>query len=538
MKVLSALCALAGGLLVVLGAGVDLLIGGTPGLGGIQIAGLGAGLALLVAAHGLARRPAGRLTTADAPWIVGTIAIAGAGALLAIGQVTAPPSHVDPSLNQRLLMVERSVRPPGRGSERCLARAQLRLPALRLEPVVSGFTKPVYVTTSGDGSERLFVVEKAGRIWIARAGAATETPFLDIYDRVLSDDRPGGNWEQGLLSVAFPPDFASSGRFYVHYTALPDGEIRVSRFRIGTDADRADPDSEEILLALSSAGSIHNGGQLQFGPDGMLYVSLGDGGGEMWPHGDPEVYGSGAVEYRDAGEDPIIPPESGYAVEDIERDDPWNQAQNPSSLFGSILRIDVSVDTGYAIPPDNPFATDEERSSGQRRSEIWAYGLRNPWRFSFDSCDGALFAGDVGRSSYEEIDLIVKGGNYGWDVMEGGHCNAPWEPQACSSAGFEFPIATYGHPNVDPSGGNAVVGGYVYRGTRIPALVGRYLFADFLSSRVWALTPEGVRSPAWHRDELMTVGFLPSSFGVDAEGEILIVDYGGTVYRLVADSEP
>lgn len=532
-SILAVLLALLGGLGVVAAVAVDFVTGGAPGMGTVQLAALGVGLALLIAAQGLARRTAGGLGVADVPWIVGAAAFLVGSGLLVLGRDTAPPPPPDLSLNPRLLSVERSVRPPGRGTARCLPIRDRRFPPLRLEPVVAGLQKPVYAMPAGDGSGRLFVVEKGGRIRIARNGRVADRPFLDIHERVVSDERPPASWEQGLLSVAFPPDFSIAGRFYVHYTAVPDGEIRVSRFRVSGDPDRADPASEEVLLAISSVGPIHNGGQLAFGPDGMLYVGVGDGGGYMWPHGDPDDYGSGAVEHRRAEHDPIIPPE--YTEADIVRDDPWNMAQDLSTLLGAILRLDVSADSGYSIPPDNPFAGDEERPGRSTRGEIWAYGLRNPWRFSFDACDGALFAGDVGRSSYEEVDLVVKGGNYGWDVMEGGHCSPPWEPQDCSSAGFEYPIVAYGHLQIDPAGGNAVMGGYVYRGTRIPALVGRYVFGDFISSRVWALTPEGARSPIWHMDELMKLEFLPSSFGLDADGELLIIDYGGTVYRLVAD---
>jgi len=533
----SILLGIIGAALVIASAATDLLGWGDPGFGMSQVAGITAGLALIAAGHGLARWSAGSLGVRDVPWILGVLSV-----LLAVGALwgtarTAPPlpEDWDPlvwSIGERLLEVERSTRAARRGAERCYPPAALEPASFAVSPVVSGLSKPVYVTTAGDGSRRLFVVEKGGTIRIVEGGSLRDDPFLDISERVVSDARPGASWEQGLFSVAFPPDFAERGRFYIHYTAVPDGTVTISRFRVSDDPNRADPDSEETLLAISTIGPIHNGGQLEFGPDGYLYVAVGDGGGHRWPSGGAGTYGTGAVEYVDG--DPIVPPGSGFTEGDIEKDDPWNQAQSLRTLRGKILRIDVGGDSSYTIPADNPFADDDERTRG----EIWAYGLRNPWRFSFDSCDGALFAGDVGRSRYEEVDLIEPGANYGWKVMEGGHCFPPWRPQRCSSAGLEFPIAEYGHLDVDPAGGSAVVGGYVYRGRRLPSLTGRYVFGDFLSKRIWALTPTERANSGWRVDELMTLDFLPSSFGLDHDGELLIVGYDGTVYRLVASGRP
>lgn len=530
------LLACGGAVMVVGSAGLDLLGYGSPGLGAVQIGGIAVGLAVLAVAHRLARGPDSRLGIRDAPWILGVLAIVAAAGAIVIGP--RPPSPPDRfrefSINERLLELERSVRVPRRASPRCEPAGDLRLRPVALEPVVTGLRKPVHVTTAGDGTRRLFIVEKGGTIRTALDGRLRESPFLDIRDQVVSDDRPPASWEQGLLSVAFPPDYATAGRFYVHYTAVPDGTITVARFRVSDDRDRALPDSEQTILTVQTVGPNHNGGQLAFGPDGYLYISIGDGSGEMWPSGDPAVYGDAAVEFGPDGE-PLIPPGSGYGPWDRVRDDPWRQAQNLGTLRGKILRIDVSGDSAYAVPTDNPFAADDDPET---RGEIWAYGLRNPWRFSFDGCDGALFAADVGASEYEEVDLIVKGGNYGWSVMEAGHCFVPpWRPQHCDTAGLVFPIAEYRHLEDNPLGGKAVVGGHVYRGAEMPWLAGRYVFGDFMSARLWALTPSSESSSGWQMDELTTVGVLPTSFGVDADGELLVVDYGGAVHRLVPGTD-
>lgn len=522
-----------GAAMIVGSASLDLLGYGSPGVGAMQIGGIAVGLAIVAVAHRLARGPASRLGSRDAPWILGVLAIVAAAGAIVVGP--RPPSPPDRfrefSVNERLLELERSVRAPRRGSPRCEPARDLALRPVALEPVVTGLRKPVHVTTAGDGTRRLFIVEKGGTIRIALDGSLQETPFLDIRDQVVSDDRPPASWEQGLLSVAFPPDYATSGRFYVHYTVVPDGTVTISRFRVSDDPDRALPDSEEAILTVQTVGPNHNGGQLAFGPDGYLYVSIGDGSGEMWPSGDPAVYGDAAVEFDGTDGEPLIPPGSDYGAYDRIRADPWQQGQDLSTLRGKILRIDVSGDSGYAVPADNPFAADDDPDT---RGEIWAYGLRNPWRFSFDECDGALFTADVGASEYEEVNLVVGGGNYGWSVMEAGHCFLPpWLPQHCDSEGLIFPIAEYRHLEDNPLGGKAVVGGHVYRGSRMPWLAGRYVFGDFMSARLWALTPTAEALSGWRMDELMTMGGLPVSFGVDADGELLVVGYGGAVQRLV-----
>lgn len=357
-------------------------------------------------------------------------------------------------------------------------------PTVSLEPVLSGFRAPVYVTHAGqDPSEpaRLFVVEKEGRIHLMENGSLLPTAFLDITDRVGSE-----NNEQGLLSVAFPPDFAASGIFYVNYTDR-GGDTIIARYRLLADnLGQADPRSEQKILQIEQPATNHNGGQLQFGPDGYLYIGTGDGGR--------------------AG-------------------DPWGNAQNPDVLLGKMLRIDVAGTDSYTVPADNPLL-----DQPGTRPEIWAIGLRNPWRFSFDRTTGALYIADVGQNKYEELDFqpaTSSGGeNYGWDVMEGSHCFEP--PNGCASEGLVPPIAEYDH-----SQGCSVTGGYVYRGTRNPEMDGVYFFGDFCSGNIW-----GVRqnvSGEWEMALLLDTDMNISSFGEDSAGEIYVVDFrGGEIYHLVA----
>jgi glucose/arabinose dehydrogenase len=340
---------------------------------------------------------------------------------------------------------------------------------------VIGLESPVYVTHAGDGSGRLFVVEQTGVILIIRAGRLLPRPFLDIRGRVIA----GG--EMGLLSVAFHPQYARNGRFFVNYTA--DGaSLRtvIAEYRVSAaDANVAEP-AGRVLLEIAQPYRNHNGGLNLFGPDGMLYIGMGDGG-------------SGG--------------------------DPHNNGQRLDTLLGKLLRIDVDGAAPYRVPPDNPFVG---RSGA--RGEIWAYGLRNPWRFSFDRTTGRLFLADVGQNQWEEIDLIQKGGNYGWRTMEGAHCFNP--PDGCSRTGLILPIAEYGR-----EGGCSITGGYVYRGGRIRDLVGRYLFGDYCSGTLWALRDDGGR---WVRESLLDTGLRISSFGEDQAGELYVVDHRGTVQQLVS----
>ena len=353
-------------------------------------------------------------------------------------------------------------------------------PTIGLELAFSGFQAPVYLTHAGD-PDRLFVVEKAGRIWLIEGGERLPTPFLDITDRVGSQGS-----EQGLFSVAFPPDFATSGLFYVNYTDRL-GDTVVARYRLREgDPRQADPASEQKLLQIQQPAANHNGGQLQFGPDGYLYIGTGDGGA--------------------AG-------------------DPWGNAQNLGVLLGKMLRIDVMGVETYNIPRDNPFL-----DQPGARPEIWAYGLRNPWRFSFDRATGDLYIADVGQNRYEEVDVQPadsRGGeNYGWDVMEGSHCFEP--PEGCDSSGLVLPAIEYDH-----SGGCSITGGYVYRGSRYPSLVGTYFFGDYCSGNVWGMRQDP--SGQWTMALLLQTEINISSFGEDAEGELYVVGYrDGNIYRLVA----
>ena len=347
-----------------------------------------------------------------------------------------------------------------------------------LAAVASGFRRPLYLTAApGDTDGRLFVVEQDGTIITVRDGRRQEPPFLDIRDRVHARAN-----EQGLLSMAFDPGFAANGTFYVYYTDSR-GDTVVARYRLAPDNPAvADPGSEEIVLRVDQPFSNHNGGLVLFGPDGYLYVGLGDGGSG----GDPQGHG-----------------------------------QDPRTLLGTILRVDVRRSSTYVVPPDNPFV-----GQSDRRSEIWAYGLRNPWRFSFDRLTGDLYIADVGQNAWEEVSFqraSSKGGeNYGWKVYEGSALF-----QGPPRAGLTPPISEYGRQE-----GCSVTGGYVYRGRQLPALVGNYLFGDFCTGFVWALTPQA--DGAWVRTLLFDSSAQITSFGEDANGEVYVVDRRGTIYRVTA----
>jgi glucose/arabinose dehydrogenase len=342
------------------------------------------------------------------------------------------------------------------------------------------FTRPVDLQDPRDGTQRLFVVEQAGRIIVFENEAAANLSkvFLDIRRRVN-----GAGNEEGLLGLAFHPNYAGNGFFYVYYTAIENSErySRVSRFKTsGGDADAADPGSEQILLQIPQPYSNHNGGQLAFGPDGFLYIAVGDGGSA----GDPDGNG-----------------------------------QNRTTLLGAVLRIDIDSASPYAIPADNPFVGNGDGW----REEIYAYGLRNPWRISFDPLSGRLWAGDVGQSRIEEIDIIEKGKNYGWNIMEGSECYSP--SSGCDRTGLELPVWEYTHPT-----GFAVTGGYVYRGSKLPASVGGYIYADYETGKIWALQYDGINPAA--NSLLIDTDLNISSFGVDSNGELFICTFDGKIYEL------
>lgn len=355
--------------------------------------------------------------------------------------------------------------------------------AIDLQPVATGLERPVYVAAAPDGTARLFVVEQPGRIRLIHNGQVLATPFLDITPLVES-----GGSEQGLLSIAFPPDFADSRLFYVYYTARRGegvGDNTIARYRVSADdPNRADPESGETLIAVPDSRRNHNGGLLLFGPDGYLYAGLGDGGGG----GDPDGNG-----------------------------------QNPATLLGSLLRIDPRPAGGYAIPDGNPFA-----DSGEGAPEVWAWGLRNPWRFSFDRETGDLFIADVGQNAIEEIDFLPAGTpggtNFGWNVMEGTTC---YLEASCDTTGLTLPVAEYTHEF-----GCSVTGGYVYRGVLEPELDGVYLFGDFCSGLVWGMGRDA--SGAWVVSEPVETGLGISSFGEDAEGELYLVAISGEIFRIAA----
>lgn len=356
----------------------------------------------------------------------------------------------------------------------------------RAFPNVS-FDRPVDIQHAGDGSDRLFVIEQAGiiRVFANDPEVANTEVFLDIRDRVRSNGS-----EEGLLGLAFHPDYASNGFFYVNYTASNPRRTVVSRFEVeAANPDQADPASEQVILEVAQPFGNHNGGQVRFGPDGYLYIALGDGG--------------------DGG-------------------DPQGNGQNRSTLLGSILRIDVNTPSGdmnYSIPPDNPFVGAMCGTVGCRE-EIYAYGLRNPWRFSFDRATGDLWTADVGQNAFEEIDIITAGGNYGWDVMEAAHCFEP--PSGCDTDGLILPIWEYGR-----SQGRSITGGFVYRGTAVPELIGQYVYADFVSGRVWTLAYED--GTVVSNTELQDTDLNIATFGEDEAGELYFSAFDGHLYRFVSD---
>ncbi|MEW6543785.1 MAG: PQQ-dependent sugar dehydrogenase [Nitrospirota bacterium] len=345
-------------------------------------------------------------------------------------------------------------------------------PMIRLLPVVeTGLSNPLFVTHAGDGSGRLFIVEQPGRIRIVRNGRLRERPFLDLTGRVRFGE------ERGLLGLAFHPAYVRNGRFVVNYTRAPDGATVIAEYRVSEDSDLA-LQTEKVLLVVPQPYPNHNGGMAEFGPDGYLYAGLGDGGAG----GDPE-----------------------------------NRGQNRQELLGKILRIDVDRGTPYAIPPDNPFA------AGGGRPEIFALGFRNPWRFSFDRATGALWVADVGQDDWEEVDLVRPGGNYGWRIMEGAHCFLP--RTGCPTEGLVLPVAEYANRGSRCS----IIGGYVYRGSRIKGLVGVYVYGDYCSGEIFGLR-DG------QPQVLLSSGLKISSFGQDQAGELYVVGHEGTVNRIAEAS--
>lgn len=383
---------------------------------------------------------------------------------------------------------------PARTATRPAPRFDPAAVALTLTEVATDLSEPIGIQSAPDGSGRLFVLAKAGRIRLIKDGELLPTPFLDLRGEVGS-----GASEQGLLGLAFHPRYGNpvaGGRFYVNYTDK-GGDTVLAEYRVSEDADVADPDSERVLLQVGQPAANHNGGDLAFGPDGYLYVALGDGG--------PSDRGAGSAADGRSGD--------------------------PDTLLGSILRLDVDRGEPYGIPPDNPFTQD-----GAMRDEIWAYGLRNPWRISFDRVTGDLYIADVGPADWEEVNRQAAGAgggaDYGWPTLEGNHCRGGGE-DCQPPAAARPPILEYSHDE----GGCAITGGYVYRGELAPALRGAYLFGDYCSGRIWA----GWRDEAgsWQRAELDHTDLDISSFGQGEDGELYVADKGGgKIYRLGAESPP
>jgi glucose/arabinose dehydrogenase len=361
-------------------------------------------------------------------------------------------------------------------------------PQLALASPVSGFSQPLGIVNAGDGSNRLFVVEKTGAIRIVKNGAVVGTPFLDIHTRITTDG------ERGLLGLAFPPGFATKNHFYIYYTDT-SGSIVIARYRVSAgSADVADPNSEQIVITIPHpTNNNHNGGDLAFSPqagqEGFLYAGTGDGG---------------------AGNDPP------------------NNSQNPNQLLGKILRLDVETGnpTTYTIPADNPFAT-----STTFRHEIWAYGVRNPWRFTFDRQTHDLYIADVGQGAVEEVDFQpaadAGGENYGWRVWEGTSCTG-LGPAACTTGGYTFPVIQYTHV----AGRCSITGGYVYRGAALPEAAGQYFYSDYCSGFLASMSGTAATGFTTHKWSVPNVGNV-FSFGEDSAGELYVLSANGTVYRIV-----
>lgn len=360
-----------------------------------------------------------------------------------------------------------------------LAPGSEAAPQIQVAPILSGLGSPVAITHAGDGSGRLFITLQTGRILIYDGQQVLPAPFLDIAALITS----GG--ERGLFSVAFHPSYAANGLLFVNYTDL-NGDTAVARYTVSADPNAADPASAAILLSIPQPFANHNGDQLQFGPDGYLYIGMGDGG-------------SGG--------------------------DPLNNAQNLNSLLGKMLRIDVDAGPPYGIPADNPFV-----GNPAALPEIWASGLRNPWRFSFDRLTGDLWVADVGQSNFEEVNFQASGStggeNYGWRLMEADSCFNP--ASGCNNGTLSLPVLQYDH-----SLGCSITGGYRYRGQDHPGLAGIYFYADFCTGRIWGASQDA--SGSWVATELLDTDLQITAFGEDENGEIYLASFGpnaGAIFRI------
>ncbi len=349
---------------------------------------------------------------------------------------------------------------------------------LSLQPITTALRAPTGAFSAFDGSGRLFILERTGRVLILQDGQLRDQPFLDLSALILARGQ-----EQGLLGMAFHPNYRENGYFYVNYTAL-DGNDTVARYSVSSDHNVADPSTAAVMIDIPDPAPNHNGGDLVFGPDRYLYIGFGDGGGGG---------------------------------------DQFHNAQNMGALLGKMLRIDVDAGFPYGIPPDNPFV-----GSPNVRPEIWAYGLRNPWRYAFDPANGNLFIADVGQNAYEEINVQppgVGGINWGWPIMEGFHCYPGGN--SCDSTGLAQPVAEYDH-----SQGCSITGGYVYRGSAYPAAQGAYIYGDYCSGRIWALY--AADDGSWRESLLLETDLAISSFGEAESGELYLVSLlPGGVYRML-----
>lgn len=354
--------------------------------------------------------------------------------------------------------------------------------------VATGFPRALHVTNAGDGTDRLFVVQQNGVIRVLDADRATlPQPFLDVSGVISADPLGNGYTERGLLGLAFHPNYAENGTFFINYTEVNSHDSIVARYQVSADANVADPASGVELLRVAQPFGNHNGGHIAFGPDGYLYISLGDGGSQG---------------------------------------DPMNNGQQPATLLGSILRIDVDNGAPYGIPADNPFADGVNGAP-----EVWAYGLRNVWRFSFDPLTGDMYMGDVGQNRWEEVNYQpagVGGVNYGWNVFEASY---PYSG-AAAPANATPPIAEYQHV----SGHCSVTAGHLYRGEAVPTLQRAFVYGDFCSGQLWTVYRDA--SGAWVDAPLTDTNYTISSFGLDEAGELYLVDYGqagaGSLYQFVA----
>jgi glucose/arabinose dehydrogenase len=348
-----------------------------------------------------------------------------------------------------------------------------------LQTVVTGLTRPVKMATAPAENNRLYIVEQPGKIRVIENDKLLPEPALDIKARVYSSAN-----ETGLLGLAFHPEYQINGRVFLNYTAGTSGNLHTNISEFRGKNGKIDPNSEQVLLTFSQPFSNHNGGEVAFGPDGYLYISTGDGGSA---------------------------------------NDPQGNGQNLSTLLGKILRIDVNGKRPYAIPQDNP------RFKKQKaRPEIYAYGLRNPWRFSFDQKNGDLWVGDVGQNAREEIDIIKKGGNYGWNITEGLLCFKP--QNNCVQTGLEKPVFDYPRDQ-----GISVTGGFVYRGKKLPDLVGTYIYGDFGTGYIWGL--KTAKGKAVSNKLLIDSGKGVSAFGEDANAELYVVDLDGGIYKVVEETK-